>query len=172
MRGRRGSECPGADLALTMIGQPNPVILGQFLTYTITVTNNGPSTAKNVLMTHQLPEQRGFRFRHLFAGHLFAGRRSGERHLGYHRDGNRRHDHRGRHTHRSGDHLLDRQCLVHGNRPRHVEQFGDGFDAGQSRPRLIWRSGSAASPSPGVLGATLTYTVSVTNSGTGAMPPA
>jgi uncharacterized repeat protein (TIGR01451 family) len=50
-----GGECPGADLALGMIGQPNPVVLGQYLTYVIGVTNNGPSSAKNTLVTHQLP---------------------------------------------------------------------------------------------------------------------
>ena len=50
-----GGECPGADLSLNMIGQPNPVILGQFLTYTITITNNGPSTAKGTTISQQLP---------------------------------------------------------------------------------------------------------------------
>jgi uncharacterized repeat protein (TIGR01451 family) len=50
-----GGECPGADLALGMIAQPSPVILGQNLTYTISVTNNGPSSATGVFVTHQLP---------------------------------------------------------------------------------------------------------------------
>ncbi len=50
-----GGECPGADLALGMSAQPAPVIIGGYLTYTITVTNRGPSSAKNVAVTHQLP---------------------------------------------------------------------------------------------------------------------
>jgi len=50
-----GGECPGADLALGMTAQPTPVVIGSYLTYTITVTNRGPSSAKNVAVTHQLP---------------------------------------------------------------------------------------------------------------------
>jgi uncharacterized repeat protein (TIGR01451 family) len=50
-----GGECPGADLAIGMAALPTPVVLGQYLTYTINVTNNGPSVAKNTLVTHQLP---------------------------------------------------------------------------------------------------------------------
>jgi uncharacterized repeat protein (TIGR01451 family) len=50
-----GGECPGADLALGMTAQPDPVIVGNNLTYTITVTNGGPSTARNVTVTHLLP---------------------------------------------------------------------------------------------------------------------
>jgi uncharacterized repeat protein (TIGR01451 family) len=50
-----GGECPGSDLALGMIAQPDPVVIDNLLTYTITVTNGGPSTAKNVTVTHQLP---------------------------------------------------------------------------------------------------------------------
>ncbi len=50
-----GGECPGADLALGMTAQPEPVIVGGSLTYTITVTNRGPSSAKNVTVTHLLP---------------------------------------------------------------------------------------------------------------------
>jgi uncharacterized repeat protein (TIGR01451 family) len=50
-----GGECPGADLDLSMIAQPDPVVIGNRLTYTMTVTNHGPSAAKNVAVTHQLP---------------------------------------------------------------------------------------------------------------------
>ena len=56
-----GGECPGADLALGMIAQPSPVILGQNLTYTISVTNNGPSSATSVFVIHQLPSSVLFR---------------------------------------------------------------------------------------------------------------
>ncbi len=43
------------DLALTKTASPNPVLVGQNLTYTLTVTNNGPSTAANVLVNDPLP---------------------------------------------------------------------------------------------------------------------
>jgi uncharacterized repeat protein (TIGR01451 family) len=46
---------PQTDLALTLAGAPNPVIVGSNLTYTITVTNNGPDVALDVVVTNQLP---------------------------------------------------------------------------------------------------------------------
>ncbi len=50
-----GGQCPGADMALGMTAQPNPVIAGNNLTYSIAVTNLGPSTTTNVIVTHLLP---------------------------------------------------------------------------------------------------------------------
>jgi len=56
------SEEVGADLAITKTDSPDPVILGdpldpiQVLYYHITVTNNGPATATNVIMVDTLPE--------------------------------------------------------------------------------------------------------------------
>ncbi len=50
-----GGECPGADMAIGMIAQPEPVLLGNNLTYTLSVTNNGPSTAKTVSVAQSLP---------------------------------------------------------------------------------------------------------------------
>ena len=44
-----------ADLAITKTGTPNPVLAGNNITYTITVTNNGPATASNVTLTDTLP---------------------------------------------------------------------------------------------------------------------
>jgi uncharacterized repeat protein (TIGR01451 family) len=44
-----------ADLAITKSGAPNPVDAGTPLTYTIAVTNFGPSDAVNVLVTDTLP---------------------------------------------------------------------------------------------------------------------
>ena len=40
-----------ADLAITKVAVPDPAIAGQPLTYTITVINNGPATARNVVIT-------------------------------------------------------------------------------------------------------------------------
>ena len=44
-----------ADLILTDVSNPDPVIAGQNLTYTITVTNEGPSDAQNVSVANSLP---------------------------------------------------------------------------------------------------------------------
>jgi uncharacterized repeat protein (TIGR01451 family) len=51
---------PAADLAITKTDSPDPVKGGQNLTYTIVVTNNGPSTATGVTMTDQLPKNAGY----------------------------------------------------------------------------------------------------------------
>jgi uncharacterized repeat protein (TIGR01451 family) len=45
---------PSADLSLTLTDAPDPVLLGQTVTYTTIVTNNGPSTASNVTATGTL----------------------------------------------------------------------------------------------------------------------
>jgi uncharacterized repeat protein (TIGR01451 family) len=47
---------PGADLAITKTDAPDPVSLGGVLTYTLTVTNNGPGAAGSVTATDQLPK--------------------------------------------------------------------------------------------------------------------
>jgi uncharacterized repeat protein (TIGR01451 family) len=44
-----------SDLALVKTATPEPVIAGEDLTYTLTVTNNGPSTVVNVLVDDALP---------------------------------------------------------------------------------------------------------------------
>lgn len=46
---------PVANLAITKSGSPDPLPLGQNLTYQITVTNNGPDTATSVILTDTLP---------------------------------------------------------------------------------------------------------------------
>ncbi|MEQ6341516.1 MAG: SBBP repeat-containing protein [Gammaproteobacteria bacterium] len=47
---------PGiADLSVTKTGTPNPVTAGSNLTYTITVTNNGPDAATGVTLRDALP---------------------------------------------------------------------------------------------------------------------
>jgi len=51
---------PGADLALTKTDSPDPAHVGQELTYTLTVKNNGPQTATGVTVTDQLPKATGF----------------------------------------------------------------------------------------------------------------
>ena len=44
-----------ADLALAMADAPDPTVVGAPLTYQLTVTNAGPATATNVMLTQSLP---------------------------------------------------------------------------------------------------------------------
>jgi uncharacterized repeat protein (TIGR01451 family) len=44
-----------ADLSITKTGHPDPVVAGTQLTYTLTVSNAGPSHARNVIVTDTLP---------------------------------------------------------------------------------------------------------------------
>jgi uncharacterized repeat protein (TIGR01451 family) len=44
-----------ADVSITKLGLPDPVTAGGDLTYTLTVTNSGPSTASNVVVTETYP---------------------------------------------------------------------------------------------------------------------
>ena len=46
---------PEADLAITKTAEPDPVAPGADLTYTLTVTNNGPNAAQNAEVTDDLP---------------------------------------------------------------------------------------------------------------------
>ena len=46
---------PVSDLSITKTDAPDPVGVGQQLTYMLTVTNNGPSAADNVVITDTLP---------------------------------------------------------------------------------------------------------------------
>jgi uncharacterized repeat protein (TIGR01451 family) len=46
---------PSADLALSLTANPHPVLVGQTLTYTLAVTNAGPSDATGVMLSDGLP---------------------------------------------------------------------------------------------------------------------
>ena len=49
-----------ADMAITKVGAPNPVFNGNALTYTLSVVNNGPSTAQAVTVSDPLPAEFAF----------------------------------------------------------------------------------------------------------------
>ena len=49
-----------ADLAIAITGAPNPVTVTSNITYSISVTNFGPSTAANVVVTNSLPAGTAF----------------------------------------------------------------------------------------------------------------
>ena len=51
---------PVADLVISKSDSPDPVYAAGTLTYTITVTNNGPSTATNVVVTDTYPSDFSF----------------------------------------------------------------------------------------------------------------
>jgi len=51
---------PAADVSVTKNDSPDPVAVGSNLTYTITVTNNGPSAAAGVSLTDALPANVAF----------------------------------------------------------------------------------------------------------------
>jgi uncharacterized repeat protein (TIGR01451 family) len=49
-----------ADLAISKTAAPDPVITGSNLTYTITITNNGPDAAESVIVNDILPDTTTF----------------------------------------------------------------------------------------------------------------
>jgi uncharacterized repeat protein (TIGR01451 family) len=46
---------PSVFLNVQLVSEPNPVAVGSLLTYIVTITNNGPSVANNVVATVNLP---------------------------------------------------------------------------------------------------------------------
>ena len=53
-------DLPRADLSVTKTHSPNPVLAGNQLTYTLTVTNTGPDAAPAVTVTDTLPTQAAY----------------------------------------------------------------------------------------------------------------
>lgn len=56
-RGLWQIDLPESDLSITKSDSPDPVIAGEQLKYTITVSNDGPDTAGDVVVTDDLPPQ-------------------------------------------------------------------------------------------------------------------
>ena len=55
-----GAYCAAADLAVTNSGAPSPVVPGNNITYTQTVTNNGPVDGIDAAMTEVVPANTTF----------------------------------------------------------------------------------------------------------------
>ena len=51
---------PSADLSIAKTASPNPVVTGSFLTYTLSVNNNGPNQADNVVVSDPLQGGQNF----------------------------------------------------------------------------------------------------------------
>ena len=51
---------PFADLAVMQIDSPDPVAVGNFVTYRVSVTNNGPSTSGSVRLSDVIPSTSAF----------------------------------------------------------------------------------------------------------------
>jgi len=49
-----------ADLVVEKSDHPDPVLAGEYLTYDVTITNNGPSTAVDVMLSDILPDKVSF----------------------------------------------------------------------------------------------------------------
>jgi uncharacterized repeat protein (TIGR01451 family) len=156
-----------ADLAITKTDAVDPVVLGDNVVYTITVTNNGPSDAAGVDVTDALPGFTTFVSATPSQG-LLAGRRHRHVSAGCHARRERRDDHR-----RRGD---------HGRRRHHQPGDGDGDharpvpgnnDASQDTTVASWAD-LAIAKTDGVLvvvaGTSTAYTVTLTNNGPSVEP--
>ena len=49
-----------ADVTVVKLDDPDPVVVGGVLTYTLVYTNNGPATAQNIVITDTLPPEVSF----------------------------------------------------------------------------------------------------------------
>ena len=49
------NQLESADMAITKVGSPNPVVAGNHLTYTLEATNNGPLGRRDVTVSDPLP---------------------------------------------------------------------------------------------------------------------
>ena len=141
---------PAANLSLTKSDSPDPVRVGQQLTYTLLVSNAGPSSATAVSLSDTLPAGvtynsatptqgtciHGGRHRQLRSGHDRERRQREHRHQGHPAVGGLHHE--------SGERQFQRR------RPEHGKQLCErGHDCGSGRRPLDNEVGLAR---PGVIG--------------------
>ncbi|MBI5074308.1 MAG: DUF11 domain-containing protein [Nitrospirae bacterium] len=60
VRSKKGGAIGHADLSVTVSDNPDPAVVGNVITYTYTVTNNGPDKAAGVLLEDTLPTGTSF----------------------------------------------------------------------------------------------------------------
>ncbi len=60
VRSKKGGAIGNADLSVSVSDAPDPVVVGHTITYTYTVTNNGPDNAAGVVLEESLPAGASF----------------------------------------------------------------------------------------------------------------
>ena len=149
---------PAADLAITKTDSPDPVPAGAELTYTVGVSNAGPSTATGVSVTDTLPAGVDLRLGHALAGQLLAGIRHGHllaRDMPANGAIRERLD-QGHAPVRRHDHELGQRHLAH-RRPQHGQQRRQRRRP-PSNPAADLSLTKTDAPDPVLVGQLLTYT--------------
>ena len=151
-----------ADLAITKADSPDPVTVGQTLTYTLTASNNGPANATGVTVTDTLPSGVTFVSASPSQG-TCSGTTTVTCSLGDLNNGSLRdRDHSG-HPHRGGD--LSNTASVQGNQPDLNTSNNSDTETTTVNAAIDLALTMTDSPDPVRVQQTLTYTLTVTNNG-------
>ena len=160
-----------ADLAIAKIDSADPVNPGQAFTYTLTVTNNGPSDASSLTVSDSVPAQ--FTVTGVSSGAGSCGN-VGNVVTCTRADARERRvlgDHRERHRER-----LHAWWLLHehGDRQRHRSRPGPGNDSASQNTTVSAFGDLALTKTDGVAsviaGTSTTYTITMTNNGPSTVP--
>ena len=129
------NELESADMVITKVGSPNPVVAGNHLTYTLEATNRGPSLATDVTVSDPLPAETTFVSVTTSAGTCSESARTVSCSLGDLRSGGDCHDRY--HRDRWGRRAALQPDYQHGHRG----QYNAGPDALQQHSRGPYRCG-------------------------------